>query len=252
MIETASRHGLATRCIWLDTPLAQAQVNLVERLLERLGSLPGPEELRELARGAGRARADLPDARAPRARAAVGRRGLRRRRAAAVRAHAVSRDGVPGVFVAAAALRQPGWEQRARGGRSGRASPRLRLEPGRRRPRRSRPIAARLAAEVSGPVESALCPHPAGPPTCWCRPPLPGLPLAFARAHGVDPSRSTLDRHRARAPDARDGARRALRRGLSRYRERGSRSSTSSPSSPVLRTIQCVSCLTTSISISGV
>jgi histidinol phosphatase-like enzyme len=45
---------------------------------------------------------------------------------------------------------------------------------------------------VSGRVETALCPHPAGPPSCWCRPPLPGLPLAFARAHGVDPSRSIL------------------------------------------------------------
>jgi histidinol phosphatase-like enzyme len=45
---------------------------------------------------------------------------------------------------------------------------------------------------VSGRVESALCPHAAGPPSCWCRPPLPGLPLAFARAHQVDPSRSIL------------------------------------------------------------
>ena len=53
-------------------------------------------------------------------------------------------------------------------------------------------LAAALAAEVSGHVETALCPHPAGPPICWCRPPLPGLPLAFARAHGFDPSRSTL------------------------------------------------------------
>jgi histidinol phosphatase-like enzyme len=45
---------------------------------------------------------------------------------------------------------------------------------------------------VSGIVEGALCPHAAGPPVCWCRPPLPGLPLAFARAHQVDPLRSTL------------------------------------------------------------
>jgi hypothetical protein len=52
--------------------------------------------------------------------------------------------------------------------------------------------AARLSAAVTGSVESALCPHGAGPPRCWCRPPLPGLPLAFARAHGVDPSRSIL------------------------------------------------------------
>jgi hypothetical protein len=38
----------------------------------------------------------------------------------------------------------------------------------------------------------AVCPHPAGPPRCWCRPPLPGLILAFCAAEGVDPARSTL------------------------------------------------------------
>lgn len=53
-------------------------------------------------------------------------------------------------------------------------------------------LAAELEAEVSGPVERVLCPHPAGPPTCWCRPPLPGLPLVFARTHGLDPARSIL------------------------------------------------------------
>jgi hypothetical protein len=52
--------------------------------------------------------------------------------------------------------------------------------------------AGRLSAEVSGPVESALCPHPGGPPICWCRPPLPGLLLVFARAQGIDPARSIL------------------------------------------------------------
>ena len=50
MLDAASRHGIAARCIWLDTPLAQAQVNLVERLLDRFGSLPSPEELRAVAR----------------------------------------------------------------------------------------------------------------------------------------------------------------------------------------------------------
>jgi hypothetical protein len=54
------------------------------------------------------------------------------------------------------------------------------------------PVAERLAGEVSGAVETALCPHGAGPPKCWCRPPLPGLPLAFARVHQVDLSRSIL------------------------------------------------------------
>ena len=49
-IEAAGRHGVAARCIWLDTPLAHAQVNLVERLLERFGSLPTPGELRTRAK----------------------------------------------------------------------------------------------------------------------------------------------------------------------------------------------------------
>jgi hypothetical protein len=50
----------------------------------------------------------------------------------------------------------------------------------------------RVAKLVTGPVEVAVCPHPGGPPRCWCRPPLPGLALAFARAHDVDLARSAL------------------------------------------------------------
>ena len=50
VLDVAARHGASTRCVWLDTPLAQAQVNLVERLLERFGRLPGPDELDELAK----------------------------------------------------------------------------------------------------------------------------------------------------------------------------------------------------------
>ena len=52
---------------------------------------------------------------------------------------------------------------------------------------------AERASRASGrAVELALCAHPAGPPICWCRPPLPALPLAFARARGVDLAVSTL------------------------------------------------------------
>jgi aryl-alcohol dehydrogenase-like predicted oxidoreductase/predicted kinase len=50
VVEIAGRHGAVARCIWLDTPLPQAQINLVERLLDRDGSLPGPDRLRDLAR----------------------------------------------------------------------------------------------------------------------------------------------------------------------------------------------------------
>jgi histidinol phosphatase-like enzyme len=52
--------------------------------------------------------------------------------------------------------------------------------------------ASLVASAVTGSVEVAVCPHSSGPPNCWCRPPLPGLALAFARAHRMDLARSTV------------------------------------------------------------
>ena len=49
VLDAAARHGAPVRCVWLDTPLAQAQVNLIDRLLDRLEAA-GPAELRELAK----------------------------------------------------------------------------------------------------------------------------------------------------------------------------------------------------------
>ena len=96
-----------------------------------------------------------------------------------------------GVFVAAPVLRAPGWEKAIEQGDP--TAPHLLYDwspDG--EPDELAALTAALAGRVSGPVESAVCPHPAGPPVCWCRPPLPGLALAFARTHGVDPARSTL------------------------------------------------------------
>jgi aryl-alcohol dehydrogenase-like predicted oxidoreductase/predicted kinase len=184
VVETATRHGVPARCVWLDTSLAQAQVNLVERLLERFGSLPTPGELR-VAR-------DEPGVLTPTSQM----RTLRELEPpsedegfASVEQVVFERaehDGRAGVFVAAAALR---------GGWSGAdpTAPHLVFDWSADGKAPDLPaLAAHLAAEVDAPVESALCPHGGGPPICWCRPPLPGLPLAFARTHGVDPARSTL------------------------------------------------------------
>ena len=189
VVEAASRHGASARCVWLDTPLAQAQVNLVERLLDRFGALPSPEELRVLARAEQGNLAPTSQMRA-----------LRELEPPSLDEGLTHVEHVPfarvsppertrvGVFVAAAVLREGSWSAQADPD-----APHLvfdwRPEGA---PDELAPLVATLAAQVSGPVESALCPHPAGPPTCWCRPPLPGLPLAFARAHGVDPARSIL------------------------------------------------------------
>ena len=192
VIDAAARHGLAVRCIWLDTPLAQAQVNLVERLLERFGSLPEPEELRALARrGDGvlapasqmRALRELEEPSADEGWAAVER--------VPFAPTAPTGAARACVFVAAAALAKPGWKQALKEGLAGAPHLVFDWQPD-GTVEALAPAVLRVEAEVAGHVESALCPHGAGPPVCWCRPPLPGLPLAFARARRVDPSRSVL------------------------------------------------------------
>ncbi len=107
-IEVAERYGVAARCIWLETPLAQAQVNLVERLLERFGSLPAPEELQKLAKREPGVLAPTSQMRAFRELeppdADEGFTGVER--VPFVRAPAA---GQSGVFVAASALAASGW-----------------------------------------------------------------------------------------------------------------------------------------------
>jgi aryl-alcohol dehydrogenase-like predicted oxidoreductase len=192
VIETARRHGAAVRCVWLDTPLAQAQVNLVERLLERFGRLPTPGEVRTLARLEPGLLAPTSQMRALRELEppSADEGWSRVEHVTFERTKERRRVGV-GVFVAAAALAQPGWESALEQGEPG--APHLVFDWNLDGSRAALDDAvARVAAEVSAQVEGALCPHGAGPPSCWCRPPLPGLPLAFARAHGIDPSRSLL------------------------------------------------------------
>jgi predicted kinase len=191
VVEAASRNRATTRCIWLDTPLAQAQVNLVERLLARFGSLPAPAELQRLARSEPGVLVPTSQMRAFRE---LEPPSLDEGFADVEQVPFVREpgsDGRVGVFVAAAALTKPGWEDAL--DQADRTAPHLVFDWN---PEGNREALAagesRLSTTISGTVESALCPHPAGPPRCWCRPPLPGLPLAFARAHAVDLSRSTL------------------------------------------------------------
>jgi aryl-alcohol dehydrogenase-like predicted oxidoreductase/predicted kinase len=191
-IETATRHGIRTRCVWIETPLAQAQVNLVERILDRFGSLPTPDQLRGMARREPGVLLPTSQMRALREleppSTDEGLAGVERVRFERMPSTTGARSGV---FVAAAALHTRDWRQALDEGDRG--APHLVFDwipDG-----AADALAAsclRVAGEVSGPVQPALCPHPAGPPRCWCRPPLPGLPLAFARAHGVNPSKSTL------------------------------------------------------------
>jgi aryl-alcohol dehydrogenase-like predicted oxidoreductase/predicted kinase len=173
VVEAATRHGASVRCVWLDTPLAQAQVNMVERLLERFDGLPAPDELRAVARREPGVHAPTSQMRALRELEPPSEdEGF-----AAVEQLPFERapgEGRSAVFVAAPAL--AGW----RGEGVDPEAPQLVFD-------------WRPGGDAHGlPGPAAVCAHPGGPPTCWCRPPLPGLILAFAREHGIDPGRSVL------------------------------------------------------------
>jgi predicted kinase len=192
VIEAAGRHGVPTRCVWLQTPLGQAQVNLVERLLSRCGALPSPEDLRALARREPGALAPTQQMRALRElEPPSSDEGFAAVEVIAFeRAAPAARTG-DGVLVAAAAVDRPGSERMLADLHPRAAHLIFDWRPD-GAPDILAPLAARVQAVLPGTVETAICPHGAGPPRCWCRPPLPGLPLAFAHAHGLDPARCTL------------------------------------------------------------
>ncbi len=158
VVEVAARHGAALRCVWLDTPLAQAQVNLVLRQLDLFGRLPEPAELRVLAKGHPGLMAPTSQLRAVRElEPPTDDEGF-----VAVERVPFRRDpgsGVPGVFVAADAV--PGFRVEDP------SVPHLVFGwqvPG------DVVLPGAVVAQLSAPG------RPAG---CWCRPPLPGLVLAF-------------------------------------------------------------------------
>ena len=181
VLRAAARHGLPVRCVWLDVPLVEAQRNAIERMLAAHGRLLAPGEMVRAG--------DDPTRIAPRVQ-------LTQTRAleppaldegfAAVEivpfVRAPSRGGSAGRAVALPAL--------ARAGRAildaGEPGPRLVFDW---LPDGDAPL---VAATAGLGVTAAACTHPAGPPICWCRPPLPGLLLAFAHTAGVDPARLTV------------------------------------------------------------
>jgi aryl-alcohol dehydrogenase-like predicted oxidoreductase len=192
VLEMAGGHGAPVRCVWLSTPLAQAQVNLAWRLVALHGTLPTPEELRALAKTTEGVMAPTSQMRA-----------VRELEPPALDEGFRAVDEVPfvravadqharaGVLVAAPALDHAGWE--AAVAAAGPAAPHLVFDW---RPEGTaddlRGAVARLADAVSGEVSAGVCPHEGGPPRCWCRPPLPGLAVAFAAAHGIDLTRSVV------------------------------------------------------------
>jgi len=224
VIECAARHGVAVRCIRLNASLADAQINAVCRLIEAYGKLPMPEQLHAL--GKSDHRFFGPDAQFRYERqveppvleegfAEIEDRVFMRRAQADFDQQAIvleydgvlcsSRSGAPAALDAGDVALLPGTrELMDRHLKSGfkllAIAWRPQVSEGKTKDLAVLACFERTQALLGMNVEFAYCPHPGGPPVCWCRKPLPGLILQFAFRHRlaldqcVLVGRSQLDR----------------------------------------------------------
>ena len=210
VLQAAARHRLAVRCIWLTTGVDDAQVNAVSRIVATYGRLLSPDEMRNARR---RDVSAFPPG--------VLFRSQRELEPPEASEGFVSIERLPFVRV-----RDPAFVNRAvivwsdgilassRAGHRSASSPDdVQIDQGRAETLRryaadgwrvlalswQPEIAARTreAASVEATfakvrelmgvaIEFEYCPHPAGPPVCWCRKPLPGLGVELVHRHKLD------------------------------------------------------------------
>ena len=212
-IETAWLRGLGVRCIWLTTDVANAQINSIRRMLEAHGRLPTPEEIRD--RGREDPRYLLPDALFRYERtleAPTPDEGFE-----TIEERAFVRDEPIGGAVGRSVILD--LDGLLAGERPVLRQSEVVLDPERREALRRqaedgwllfihawRPQIARgettleevaacfaaLGQHLGTPIETACCPHDAGPPICWCRKPIPGSVIDFAIRRGVSLERSIV------------------------------------------------------------
>jgi aryl-alcohol dehydrogenase-like predicted oxidoreductase/histidinol phosphatase-like enzyme/predicted kinase len=202
VIATAHRHGAPVRCIELVTSLEDAQVNAVHRMLDRYGRLPEPDELPALAKRDAntfgpsaqfRYRRQYEPPRADEGFTAVEQRPfVRTPRPGMHRALIVELDGVVWrdrpTSPDAIALVDGVADQLAAWDRAGYLVLATAWMPDATDPAA---IIAAVRARIPALRAVARCTHPAGPPICWCRKPLPGMGLLLARDHDLDLAAST-------------------------------------------------------------
>ncbi len=207
LVAIAKRHGMTIRCITVTTPLEQAQSNAVARMLAKHGRLLEPSELvaeNEIAPNVlFRFRRDFEPPRGDEGFASVEEVRAPRRLQGTQRAVIVELDSIV-------------WKGRPRTADEIELQPAA-LEALARWPRiagttwqpgATADAIAALAGALSTRAGITLlaCTHPAGPPICWCRKPLPGLAMAFAHAHDIDLSKTL---HMGKGPADRGFALRA-------------------------------------------
>lgn len=177
VIAIGRRHGVPVRCVWIDTPIAEAQENVCHRMLDRYGVLLAGAALASAGK-------DDPNVFLP----TVQHRYLKALEPPS------DEEGFFSIH------RVPFYRVVPFGARPGRIVA-LELEPtpsdlptlaiGWSPP--DAPVDPALVARATAAgFDVAVCEHGAGPPTCWCRPPLPGLAVRWMRERHVDRRETTF------------------------------------------------------------
>jgi histidinol phosphatase-like enzyme len=210
VIQAASQRGLSVRCIWLSTGIEDAQTNAAWRIVSRYGRLLADDEIRTTKRHD--AAAFLPTVQFRYQREleppdpAEGFSGIEivpfeRRRDPALcnRAVIVWCDGV--LFRSRSGRRVPASADdveveaergevlrryRDEGWRLLGMSWQPEIADGTRSPAEVAATFARMNDRLGVEIEVEYCPHAAGPPSCWCRKPLPGHGVLFIQRHRLD------------------------------------------------------------------
>lgn len=232
IIEIAARYGVPVACEHVSISIEQAQHHAVQRMLAAHGRLLEPDEL------VSKSGKTDPSTIPPRALFAwqrdleppaldEGFASLRELAAAPL----ASRGGapallleldelvwrgkpqrpsqvelVPGALEALARWRAAGWTLAGTLWRPQAPTPREGGEPSVEPTELFAALASLLQLPLSTPFPVAVCRHPAGPPVCWCRKPLPGMALSLSRSAHLD---LTASWHLGRGPADRGFAARA-------------------------------------------
>jgi aryl-alcohol dehydrogenase-like predicted oxidoreductase/histidinol phosphatase-like enzyme/predicted kinase len=212
VIQAAAQCGLPVRCIWLSTSIEDAQTNAAWRIVSRYGRLLADDEIRKAKKDDTAAflptvqfryqrELEPPDPAEGFSRIDTVAFERRHDPAMCDRAVIVWCDGVlmrsrSGLRVARSAddveviagrgevlrrYRDEGWRLLG-------MSWQPEIAEGTRSPADVAATIARMNEGLGVDIEVEYCPHPAGPPTCWCRKPLPGHGVVFIQRHQLDPA----------------------------------------------------------------
>ena len=212
VVRAAAARGFPVRCVWLSTRVEEAQTNAAWRIVARYGTLPGDRELKSLQKQdvaaflptvQFRYQRELEPPDPSEGFSSIEVVPFERRldlsfvnRALLIwcddlilrsrsGGRALTPDDVEVRLDRASVLtryRDAGW--RVLG-----MSWQPEIAGGHQTPAGAAAVFQRMNELLGVELEIEHCPHAAGPPSCWCRKPLPGLGVVFIQRHRLEPQR---------------------------------------------------------------